>query len=151
MIHTRAKTLLSKTVLVYDGDLPLGRLRFSGLGAGGGYTVFDDAFRVEPVKRLGREYIASIGHSVLGRAERQGFFASRFDLQLGRIGYVLAGRRPGLRTMVLSELGREVMRIEREGRFTRRARIEGPQPLDTEHLMFVLWLFHKEIRRGRRS
>ena len=150
MITAHSKSIVSRRVRVRDGDMPLGELRFKKFASGGSFTVFDDVFEVQSVKRFGMAYLASIGSSVLGRAERKGFFGADYSLQLGRISYDFSGSRPFIGQMVLSEMGREVCRIDRQGLLAPKATIAGNQPLDTEHLMFMLWIFFREIHRGRR-
>ena len=141
MITVHQPKVLSRNLILYDGDSPVGEIRFQYLGTGAEIVVGSTMY--EGVRRgwFKNAYEISRGSAVVATAEPIGFWQRSYEVRTGNATFTLRRQKGWFKIgWNLFDGDSQVGTMTRTGVF--RTKTEGTfdDSIDTATQIFVIWI-----------
>jgi hypothetical protein len=140
MLQAVPKGWFSSKHIVSENGTPIGMIDMSGWRESAELTIKGSTYKVYREGSMSGSFVLEGGGSILARADKPSAFYRSFVVELGEKRYTLEAASTFSCKFVLSEEGKQIGLVHREGFLTRKAFADFPDGIELTFRIFMFWL-----------
>ncbi|MEK6283653.1 MAG: hypothetical protein AABN95_25140 [Acidobacteriota bacterium] len=140
MLQAVPKGWFSSKYIVSENDTPIGMIDMSGWRESAELTIKGAIYQVYRQGLMTGSFVLDAGGSILARADKPSAFYRSFVVEVGGKKYSLEATSTFSCKFVLSEEGKQIGSVHREGFLARKAIADFPDEIQLPFRMFMFWL-----------